>query len=262
MKDPIEVNSLDTENEQNLLKEWEQKKKIIKCLNDFEEIIELNPIFRSPLNFTETDINIIYEQIILKIRNLKETLVVEKSLEELYLTIFELLFLDSYKINTDQLDEKISIINILLNALKDNPEEEKEIEFINKIKEKKKEWENIINAFSNKFGGLAFIFCIFLNYSKSLGQVVEFFIYCMQTLYTCSVKFDIKEINSIPEEIIAKDLYFFIEDNTNYFYFIIENGHIIKSKFNNNETEFSIKNEMHFEQKQKKEKRKRKRKKH
>ena len=151
MKDPIEVNSLDTENEQNLLKEWEQKKKIIKCLNDFEGIIELNPSSRSPLKFTEKDINIIYEQIILKIRNLKEKLVVEKSLEELCLTIFELLFLDSNKINTDQLDDKISIFNILLNALKDNPEEEKEIEFINKIKGKKKEWENIINAFSNKF---------------------------------------------------------------------------------------------------------------
>ena len=55
--------------------------------------------------------------------------------------IFELLFLLEYKLNYDQLDEKISIFQIILNMLDKKPEKQKEKTFINEVLAEKKNME-------------------------------------------------------------------------------------------------------------------------
>ena len=228
---------INEEIENNLTEEYERIKKIIKCLNDFEEIAISDSGFRTPLNLSKKDLNKAYEQIILKIKYLKESVVIEKSFEELCLLVFELLFLKYNKINHEYLDEKLYIFEIILSSLRNKPEEEKEEVFINKVKERKKEWKIMIENFSYQFGGIAFIFCVFLYYSKSIEKIVEFFIYFLKTLYNCIPRFDLKELKGLSEASIAKDLLAFIENTTDYFYIIIKGGHIKKFQFSPEEME-------------------------
>ena len=135
-------------------------------------------------------------------------------LKNYVLKFFEIFFIDSNRINHDKLNSKISLFKIILNSLKGQPEEDKENEFIDKVKVEKKEWKHMIETFSAKFEGLSFIFCVFLIYSKSIEQPLEFFIYFMETLYTCSVEFELDELKALSEEVIAEDLCNFIEDTT------------------------------------------------
>lgn len=252
MKDINEQNIIDKEYDQKLFEKIEQTNKIIQCLNEFEEIVERDPSYRNPLKISEQYINTAYEQILLKIRYIKEALIDENSFEELYLNVFEVLFIDSSRINYDKLESKISLFKIALNSLKAQPEKDKENEFIQKVKEEKKEWNHMIELLSAKYGGFVFIFCLFLIYSKSKEQVVEFFISFMKTLYTCSVEFKLNEIKDISEAVIAEDLCNFIEDTTNYFYIIIEDEHIKKYKFSDLETKKAINDEFDLDSHEKK----------
>ena len=214
MKDINEQNVIDEEYDQKLLEKIEIVNKIIQCLNEFEEIVESDQGYRSPLKISEKYITTAYEQIMLKIRYIKEALIDENSFEELYLNVFELLFIDSSRINYNKLESKISLFKIALNSLKAQPEKDKENEFIQKVKEEKKEWNHMIELLSAKYGGVVFIFCINLIYSKSKEQVVEFFISFMKTLYTCSVEFKLNELKDLSEAVIAEDLCNFIENTT------------------------------------------------
>lgn len=47
---------------------------IIKCLNDFESIVEKNPAFIKPLIITKYEKSFVFEQIKLKIQYIKQTL--------------------------------------------------------------------------------------------------------------------------------------------------------------------------------------------
>ena len=59
--------------------------------------------------------------------------------------IFELLFLLNGNLNYNQLDEKVSIFQIILNILANNPEEKKEKIFMNEVLTEKIIWKNLVN---------------------------------------------------------------------------------------------------------------------
>ena len=65
----LNEDNINEEIEKKLTEEYEGTKKIIRCLNDFEEIEEPDSGFGSSLNLSKKDLNKSYEQIILKLRH-------------------------------------------------------------------------------------------------------------------------------------------------------------------------------------------------
>ena len=138
MNENNEISQIAKEIDEKLSYEFENNKRIADCLNQFERIVENDPSFIRPLVIRKKAQRVIFDLVQFKINYIKEALIVENSLEELSLMIFELLFLLNDKLNYDQLDEKISIFQIILNILDNKPEEKKEKTFINEELSEKK----------------------------------------------------------------------------------------------------------------------------
>ena len=138
MNENNEISQIAKEIDEKLSFEFENNKRIVDCLNQFERIVENDPSFIRPLVIRKKAQRVIFDLVQFKINYIKEALIVENSLEELSLMIFELLFLLNDKLNYDQLDEKISIFQIILNILDNKPEEKKEKTFINEVLSEKK----------------------------------------------------------------------------------------------------------------------------
>ena len=212
MNENNEISQIAKEINEKLSYEFEKNKRIVDCLNQFERIVENDPSFIRPLVIKKRDQRVIFDLITFKINYIKEALIDENSLEELSLMIFELLFLLEYKLNYDQLDEKISIFQIILNMLDKKPEKQKEKTFINEVLAEKKIWKDLVNEISERHGAIGFLFCVFINFSKNKEDIVKFFIYFLKLSYVCFVRFDYKELKDLPEESIVKDLSDIIHD--------------------------------------------------
>ena len=136
MKENNEISQIAKEIDEKLSYEFENNKRIVDCLNQFKRIVERFIIYQ--VSRYKKAQRVIFDLVQFKINYIKEALIVENSLEELSLMIFELLFLLNDKLNYDQLDEKISIFQIILNILDNKPEEKKEKTFINEVLSEKK----------------------------------------------------------------------------------------------------------------------------
>lgn len=75
--------------------------------------------------------------------------------------IFELLFLLNGNLNYNQLDEKVSIFQIILNILANNPEEKKEKIFMNEVLTEKIIWKNLENEIKESYGDIGFFLCLY-----------------------------------------------------------------------------------------------------
>ena len=204
--------------------------KIIKCLNNFEAIVEKDLEFIVPLSIKKTDVYIAFEQVKLKMQYINETLIQENSLEELALIIFKLLFLSDNNLNYENLDEKVETFETILKILEGKPDIQKENLLIDSISAEKQEWKDLIDLLSLEFGGFSFIFCVFLKYKNSLEQVVEFFFRFLRVSFDCFVNCD--KNMKISEESAAKDLYVLLNEilqdkNAKYELKIVE-GKIVK----------------------------------
>lgn len=80
--------------------------------------------------------------------------------------IFELLFLLNGNLNYNQLDEKVSIFQIILNILANNPEEKKEKIFINEVLSEKIIWKNLVNEIKKSYGDIGFFLCLYQVFKK------------------------------------------------------------------------------------------------
>ena len=97
--------------------------------------------------------------------------------------VFDLLFLLKDKLNCAQLDEKISIFQIILNMLDNKPEVQKETIFINKVSSEKVIWKDLVNELSERYRAIGFLFCVFIKLSKNKEDIVKFFIYYLKLSY-------------------------------------------------------------------------------
>ena len=212
MNENNEISQIAKEIDEKLSFEFENNKRIVDCLNQFERIVENDPSFIRPLVIRKKAQRVIFDLVQFKINYIKEALIVENSLEELSLMIFELLFLLNDKLNYDQLDEKISIFQIILNMLDNKPEVQKEKIFINKVSSEKVIWKDLVNELSREYGAIGFLLCIFIKFSKNKEDIVKFFIYYLKLSCACFVRFNYKELKDLPEESIVKDLSDIIHD--------------------------------------------------
>ena len=80
--------------------------------------------------------------------------------------IFELLFLLNGNLNYNQLDKKVSIFNIILNILANNPEEKKEKIFMNEVLTEKIIWKNLVNEIKESYGDIGFFLCLYQVFKK------------------------------------------------------------------------------------------------
>lgn len=232
MKETVDIDAskISEEIDRNLTEEYEKNNKIIKCLNNFEAIVEKDLEFIVPLSIKKTDVYIAFEQVKLKMQYINETLIQENSLEELALIIFKLLFLSDNNLNYENLDEKVETFETILKILEGKPDIQKENLLIDSISAEKQEWKDLIDLLSLEFGGFSFIFCVFLKYKNSLEQVVEFFFRFLQVSFDCFVNCD--KNMKISEESAAKDLYVLLNEilqdkNAKYELKIVE-GKIVK----------------------------------
>ena len=125
MKENNEISQIAKEIDEKLSYEFENNKRIVDCLNQFKRIVEKDPSFIRSLVIKKAQ-RVIFDLVKFKINYIKEALIDENSLEELALMVFDLLFLLKDKLNCAQLDEKISIFQIILNMLDNKPEEQKQ----------------------------------------------------------------------------------------------------------------------------------------
>ena len=232
MKETVDIDAskISEEIDRNLTEEYEKNNKIIKCLNNFEAIVEKDLEFIVPLSIKKTDVYIAFEQVKLKMQYINETLIQENSLEELALIIFKLLFLSDNNLNYENLDEKVETFETILKILEGKPDIQKENLLIDSISAEKQEWKDLIDLLSLEFGGFSFIFCVFLKYKNSLEQVVEFFFRFLRVSFDCFVNCD--KNMKISEESAAKDLYVLLNEilqdkNAKYELKIVE-GKIVK----------------------------------
>ena len=80
--------------------------------------------------------------------------------------IFELLFLLNGNLNYNQLDEKDSIFQIILNILANNPEEKKEKIFMNEMLTEKIIWKNLVNEIKESYGDIGFFLRLYQVFKK------------------------------------------------------------------------------------------------
>ena len=80
--------------------------------------------------------------------------------------IFELLFLLNGNLNYNQLDEKVSIFQIILNILANNPEEKKEKIFMNEVLTEKIIWKNLVNEIKESYGDIGFFLRLYQVFKK------------------------------------------------------------------------------------------------
>ena len=125
MNENNEISQIAKEIDEKLSFEFENNKRIVDCLNQFKRIVEKDPSFIRSLVIKKAQ-RVIFDLVKFKINYIKEALIDENSLEELALMVFDLLFLLKDKLNCAQLDEKISIFQIILNMLDNKPEEQKQ----------------------------------------------------------------------------------------------------------------------------------------
>ena len=101
MNENNEISQIAKEIDEKLSYEFENNKRIVDCLNQFERIVEKDPSFIRPLVIKKRDQRVIFDLITFKINYIKEALIDENSLEELALMVFDLLFLLKDKLNCD-----------------------------------------------------------------------------------------------------------------------------------------------------------------
>ena len=80
--------------------------------------------------------------------------------------IFELLFLLNGNLNYNQLDEKVSIFQIILNILANNPGEKKEKIFMNEMLTEKIIWKNLVNEIKESYGDIGFFLSRYQVFKK------------------------------------------------------------------------------------------------
>ena len=80
--------------------------------------------------------------------------------------IFEFLFLLNGNLDYNQLDKKVSIFQIILNILANNPEEKKEKIFMNEVLTEKIIWKNLVNEIKESYGDIGFFFVSLSSFQK------------------------------------------------------------------------------------------------
>ena len=101
MKENNEISQIAEEIDEKLSYEFENNKRIVDCLNQFERIVENDPSFIRPLVIKKKAQRVIFDLIKFKINYIKEALIDENSIEEVALMVFVLLFLLKDKLNCD-----------------------------------------------------------------------------------------------------------------------------------------------------------------
>ena len=157
MNENIEISQIDKEIDEKLSDEFEKNKKIIDWLNQFEIIVEKDFSYIRSLVIKKI-ISVLFEAC--------PFLINENSLEELALMIFELLFLLNGNLYYNQLDEKVSIFQIILNILANNPEQKKEKIFMNEVLTEKIIRKNLVNEIKESYGDIGFFLCLYQVFKK------------------------------------------------------------------------------------------------
>ena len=222
--------------ERELTLEYEKYKKIIDCLNALEKIIDQE--FCCTLTIDKRDIFVVFNLVKKKIEYIKDSLLIPNSLEAFCLKAFELLFMGKNNFDYDQLDKKVNIFQIILQALMNKPEEEKELNYINEVINKKIAWKGLIEKIKNNFGFVAFIFSVFLDFAKTKREIIEILLNFLRLIHIhdFEVKFDVNNINDINDVNITEDFMKLFEDKTEFFYLDYKNGHIVKKLLKPDET--------------------------
>ena len=155
----------------------------------------------------------------------------EYSLKHFCLMIYELLFIGPTYFNFDNFKSKSHAFELVLNILNnDLTHLDEEKHYINDVINTKNVWKSFIDKISIKLPGFTLIFCVFIKYFQKNEQIIQFLIDFIQGLTTFSIRinFNLKDLNDMNENNIAKDFFTIFSDNTKYFELVYDNGHIIK----------------------------------
>ena len=229
MEKDIDIKKSDEDLDKLLNEKIENLQKIIDYLNKLINLVDGE--YAVFFNQTVKDNPFLYKIIKTKLEDLKSVLMEEYSLKHFCLMIYELLFIGPSSFNFDNFKSKSHAFELVLNILNnDLTHLDEEKQYINDFINTKNVWKSFIDKISIKLPGFTLIFCVFIKYFQKNEQIIQFLIDFIQGLTTFSIRinFNLKDLNDMNENNIAKDFLTIFSDNTKYFELVYDNGHIIK----------------------------------
>ena len=229
MEKDIDIKKSDEDLDKLLNEKNENLQKIIDYLNKLINLVDGE--YAVFFNQTVKDNPFLYKIIKTKLEDLKSVLMEEYSLKHFCLMIYELLFIGPTYFNFDNFKSKSHAFELVLNILNnDLTHLDEEKQYINDVINTKNVWKSFIDKISIKLPGFTLIFCVFIKYFQKNEQIIQFLIDFIQGLTTFSIRinFNLKDLNDINENNIAKDFLTIFSDKTKYFELVYDNGHIIK----------------------------------
>ena len=229
MEKDIDIKKSDEDLDKLLNEKNENLQKIIDYLNKLINLVDGE--YAVFFNQTVKDNPFLYKIIKTKLEDLKSVLMEEYSLKHFCLMIYELLFIGPIYFNFDNFKSKSHAFELVLNILNnDLTHVDEEKQYINDVINTKNVWKSFIDKISIKLPGFTLIFCVFIKYFQKNEQIIQFLIDFIQGLTTFSIRinFNLKDLNDMNENNIAKDFLTIFSDKTKYFELVYDNGHIIK----------------------------------
>ena len=214
--------------------EYDNDLKIVNILNDIEKMIEKKAKRLSPIKLTIEDIFVVYELIRIKIINFREKIFNRDTVTHFILTVFETFFIKNDGLNFENLEEKSAIFDVILEEKKNPLSQTQKInDFIEKVKNKEKDWQSLIKAIKDRFAYYAYLFCAILNYSKDLQPSLEFIRIYLELLYQdFEIKFTDEELRTMKIIDISNGFAQILSPkHPNYFELYIKDGHIEEKLF-------------------------------
>lgn len=242
--------------------EYNRLLKLISCLKNFENIININA--NLTIEITNNNKNEIFNIIQKNLKYIEDELLKENPFELICLRLFKLLFLYKDSLNYDGFDEKIQDYQLVLKLLKNQLDIKEKKDYIYKVMQMKNidEWKRLLRLNYITNTDLEILIVIMLKFSKSVVEISDFLILILKKKHenNFEVKFDLINLIDIPEKTIAINFLELFKDNTEYFYLDFINGKIEKKFLSPEKTSIAINKSQsgNSESKQRKKKKKKK----
>ena len=222
--------------------EYNRLLKLISCLKNFENIININA--NLTIEITNNNKNEIFNLIQKNLKYIEDELLKENPFELICLKLFKLLFLYKDSLNYDDFDEKIQDYQLVLKLLKNQLDIKEKKDYIYKVMQMKNidEWKRLLRLNYITNTDLEILIVIMLKFSKSVVEISDFLILILKKKHenNFEVKFDLTNLIDIPEKTIAINFLELFKDNTEYFYLDFINGKIEKKFLSPEKTSIAI----------------------
>jgi len=225
------------EKTKQIKEEYEIKFSIFKILNTLGDFCIKN---YTPLKIDEDDYHVLIDLAKERLRYIKET--IEYNYKSNVLGIFatfafKSLFIGTNDLKFEEINQKITYFNIILEYADTEKIDPKLKEFIKSLEKNinDKEKKLFKKIFTNEI--IYFIYLLLKSNQPKLLDINEFLIRVVESGCHTDKDFEYDVLTDIPNENIIDDLYkiFFVEKITNNFHLYIDNRHIKVNKFTNDE---------------------------